>query len=30
MNLLITGAWQEAEAHLDELRAMGHEVEFLR
>ena len=30
MNLLITGAWQEAEAHLDELRAMGHEIEFLR
>ena len=30
MNLLVTGAWREAEAHLDELAAMGHSPVFLR
>ena len=30
MNLLITGAWQDAAAHLDEIRAMGHAVLFLQ
>ena len=30
MNLLITGAWQDAAAHLDEIRKMGHEVLFLQ
>ena len=29
MRLLICGAWQGAGAHLDEIRAMGHEVAFL-
>ena len=29
MRLLICGAWRGAEAHLDEIRAMGHEVAFL-
>ena len=30
MNLLVTGAWREAETHMDELAAMGHRVVFLR
>lgn len=30
MNLLITGAWQGAEAHISELEAMGHSTVFLR
>ena len=30
MRLLICGAWQSAGAHLDEIRAMGHEVAFLQ
>lgn len=30
MNLLITGAWQDAAAHIPQLRQMGHEVEFLQ
>lgn len=30
MNLLVTGAWREAETHMDELTAMGHRVVFLR
>ncbi len=30
MRLLICGAWQGAGAHLDEIRAMGHEVAFLQ
>ena len=30
MNLLITGAWAEAEANLPVLEAMGHSVAFLR
>lgn len=29
MRLLICGAWRGAGAHLDEIRAMGHEVAFL-
>lgn len=30
MNLLITGAWQDARAHIPQLREMGHAVEFLQ
>lgn len=30
MNLLITGAWQDARTHIPELRKMGHAVEFLQ
>ena len=30
MKLLVTGAWQGAKAHLDTLRAMGHETAFLQ
>ncbi len=30
MRLLVTGAWQDAGAHLDMLTAMGHEVAFLQ
>ena len=30
MNLLITGAWREAKAHMAELEAMGHSVAFLQ
>ena len=30
MNLLITGAWQEACNHLEEIRSMGHEVCFMQ
>lgn len=30
MNLLITGAWQDARPHIPELRKMGHAVEFLQ
>lgn len=30
MRLLITGAWQGAQEHGDELRAMGHELAFLQ
>ena len=30
MNLLITGAWQAAKAHLTEIEALGHRVEFLQ
>lgn len=29
MNLLITGAWQGAQKHMDEIRALGHEIAFL-
>lgn len=29
MRLLITGAWQGAQEHFDEIRAMGHEITFL-
>lgn len=30
MNLLLTGAWASARAHIAELEAMGHSVLFLR
>ena len=30
MNLLVTGAWGQAKAHIPELKAMGHEVVFLQ
>lgn len=30
MNLLITGAWPEAKAHISEIEAMGHGVAFLQ
>ncbi len=30
MNILVTGAWQQAEKHLDEIRGLGHEVLFLQ
>ncbi len=30
MNLLITGAWQNAGANLDKIREMGHSVVFLQ
>jgi len=30
MNLLVTGAWSEAKAHIPELERMGHEVRFLQ
>ena len=30
MNLLITGAWQDARNHIPELQKMGHSVEFLQ
>ncbi len=30
MNLLITGAWSDALSHLDEIRALGHDVAFLQ
>ena len=30
MNLLITGAWQQAQEHFDKLREMGHEIIFLQ
>ena len=30
MNLLITGAWQAAKAHLPEIEALGHRVVFLQ
>ena len=30
MHLLITGAWQGAAEHLNEIRAMGHEAVFLQ
>ena len=29
MNLLLTGAWAEARAHIAELEARGHAVAFL-
>lgn len=28
MNLLITGAWQDAKQHFDSLREMGHQIQF--
>lgn len=30
MNLLITGAWVEAEKHFPEIEALGHKIAFLR
>lgn len=30
MNLLLTGAWQSAKEHLEEIEAMGHEIAFLQ
>lgn len=30
MNLLITGAWQGAETHIDEIQAMGHNVLYMK
>lgn len=30
MNLLITGAWQEAKAHIGGIEAMGHKVLFMQ
>lgn len=30
MKLLITGAWQDAQAHIDEIRSLGHETVFLQ
>lgn len=30
MNLLITGAWQGAQEHIEEIKALGHEVRFLQ
>ena len=30
MNILITGAWQQAEDHIDEIKAMGHNVFFMQ
>ena len=30
MNILITGAWQQAKEHIEEIKQMGHEVSFLQ
>lgn len=30
MNLLVTGAWSDAQAHIPELKRMGHEMAFLQ
>ena len=30
MNLLITGAWPDAKSHIEEIKAMGHQVAFLQ
>lgn len=30
MNLLITGAWQDAERHFAEIEALGHTIQFLK
>ena len=30
MNLLITGAWQQAAEHFEEIRRMGHEIVFMQ
>ena len=30
MNLLITGAWQDAKNHFEEIKALGHEIIFLQ
>ena len=30
MNILITGAWQQARQYIDKIQAMGHQVHFLQ
>lgn len=30
MNLLVTGAWQEAKKHIETIEKMGHQVQFLQ
>ena len=30
MNLLITGAWNDGKNHIDEIKAMGHQVIFMQ
>lgn len=30
MNLLITGAWQGAETHIDEIQSLGHNVLYMK
>ena len=30
MNLLITGAWQEAKKYIETIEKMGHQVQFLQ
>ena len=30
MNLLITGAWTDAQEHIAEIEALGHQVRFLQ
>ena len=30
MNLLVTGAWNHAQDHLEQIRQMGHDVRFLQ
>ena len=30
MHLLLTGAWNEAEAHIPQLQKLGHEIVFLQ
>lgn len=30
MNILITGAWQEANKHIETIKKMGHQVQFLQ
>ena len=30
MNLLITGAWQQASEYIEQIEAMGHRVSFLQ
>ena len=30
MNLLITGAWQDAERHFTEIEALGHAIQFIK
>ena len=30
MNLLVTGAWQGAKDGIEQLKTLGHQVEFLQ
>ena len=30
MNLLVTGAWNHAQDHLEQIRQMGHDIRFLQ